>query len=75
MQWAQDLPWCQRSLGLSPWYGPPNLVLLTSWPHAEVIEWPILGRKPEMMSFASFTMRANCPAELVRRVQGIVVGT
>lgn len=31
-----------------------------------VIEWPILGRKPEIMSFTSFTMRANCPAELVR---------
>ena len=36
-------------------------------PHVEVIEWPILGRKPEIVSFTSFTMRANCPAELVRR--------
>ena len=31
-----------------------------------VIEWPILGHKPDIVSFTSFTMRANSPAELVR---------
>lgn len=32
----------------------------------KVIEWPILGHKPDIVSFTSFTMRANSPAELVR---------
>ena len=36
----------------------------------KVIEWPILGHKPDIVSFTSFTMRANSPAELVRSTLG-----
>ncbi|CAK9027064.1 unnamed protein product [Durusdinium trenchii] len=33
-----------------------------------VIEWPLLGRKPDIWSLTGFMMRANSPAQILRNV-------